>query len=278
MMTSDFIVDVNEADFEYEVVSYSKNVPVVVEFWASWCRPCKVLGPMLEVMAKEAHGAFRLARIDTDLNPNLALQFGVRTIPTVKAMTGGQVVGEFAGMIPEERLREFLGKITPPSPLQLMLEKAESMLSLHQFAQAEKLYRDLLEQAADQPVSLLGLAKALLVQNKGNEALSILRDFPASRLYGTAELLLVFAQDIVDLSHNALPDETESDAAYHTAIRLASRGNFPAALDGLLDILRKDKNYRHGRARQVVVGLLELMGEDDPQTREYRSELATVLF
>ncbi len=79
---------------------------------------------MLEAMAKEANGAFRLARIDTDQNPNLALQFGVRTIPTVKAISGGQVVGEFAGVVPEERLREFIRKITPPSPLQLLAEKA----------------------------------------------------------------------------------------------------------------------------------------------------------
>ena len=278
MMTSDFIVDVNETDFDYEVVSYSKNVPVVVEFWATWCRPCKVLGPMLEGMTKEANGAFRLARIDTDQNPNLALRFGVRTIPTVKAFTSGQVVGEFAGVIPEERLREFLSKLTPPSPHQLMFEKAESMLALHQYAQAEKLYRELLEQAVDLPVSLLGLSKALLVQNKSGEALTILRSFPASRLYSTAELLLPFAQDVVDFTHDALPDETELDAGFRTAIRLASRGNFPAALDGLLDILRKDKNFRRGRARLIVVGLLELMGEDDPLTREYRSELATVLF
>lgn len=278
MMTSDFIVDVDEASFEYEVLSYSKNVPVVVEFWASWCRPCKVLGPMLESMVKEANGAFRLARIDTDQNPNLALQFGVRTIPTVKAITGGQVVGEFAGILPEERLREFLEKITPPSPLQLLVEKAGSMLSMQQYVEAEKIYRQLLEQTPDQPVSLLGLSKALLAQNKAGEALLILRNFPASRLYSAVELLLPFAQDLVDFGHNELPDETELDAAYRTAIRLASRGNFPAALDGLLDILRSSKNYRQGRPRQVIVALLELMGEDDPQTREYRSELASVLF
>src|SRR5512138_3246094 len=221
MMASDFIVDVDESSFEYEVLSYSKNVPVVVEFWATWCRPCKVLGPMLEAMAKEANGAFRLARIDTDQNPNLALQFGVRTIPTVKAISGGQVVGEFAGILPEERLREFLEKITPPSPMQLLVEKAASLLSLHQFAESEKIYRQLLEQSADQPASLLGLSKALLAQNKASEALGILRNFPASRLYSTVELLLPYAQDLVDYGRNQLSEESELDAAYRTAIRLA---------------------------------------------------------
>ncbi len=278
MMNSDFIVDVSEADFEYEVLSYSQNLPVVVEFWASWCRPCKILGPMLETMAQEANGAFRLARVDVDANPNLALRFGVRTIPTVKAFTSAQVVGEFVGVIPEERLREFLSKITPPSPLQLQVEKAGSLLDLRQWAQAEKIYRELLDSSADMPAVLLGLAKALLMQNKNAEALNILQNFPASRLYNTAHLLLPYAEDVARLGSGTLPDETELDAAYRMAVRLAGRGNLPAALDGLLDILRQDKHFRQNRARQVVLSLLELLGEHDEQTRQYRAELATVLF
>jgi putative thioredoxin len=278
MNTSDFIIDVSEADFEYEVLAFSQNTPVVVDFWATWCKPCKVLGPMLEAMVREANGALRLARVDVDQNPNLALRYNVRSIPTVKAFSGGQAVGEFVGMLPEERLREFLDKITPPSLQQLQLEKASGMLALHQWSQAEKIYRDLLDGAADIPSSLLGLSKALLMQSKHGEALQILRDFPASRLYNSAELLRPFAEDAAAFNHAGLADDTELDAAYRTAIRLASRGNLPAALDGLLDILRQDKNYRRGRARLVVLSMLELLGEDDPQTRPYRSELASVLF
>ncbi len=278
MMASDNIVDVNELDFEYEVLSYSQNIPVVVDFWATWCQPCKTLGPMLEAMAQEAGGAFRLARVDVDQNPNLALRYSVRSIPTVKAFTSGQVVSEFVGMIPEERLREFLGKITPPSPQQLQLEKADSFLILKQWGQAEKLYRDLIDQAADMPGTMLGLAKALLMQNKNGEALEILRNFPASRLANTAELLRPYAEDLVAMANGKLADETDLDAAYQMAVRLASRGNLPAALDGFLDILRQNKTYRRGRARQVILSLLELLGEEDPQTRPYRSELASVLF
>ena len=278
MMASDNIIDVNELDFEYEVLSYSQNIPVVVDFWATWCQPCKILGPMLEAMAQEAGGAFRLARVDVDKNPNLALRYGVRSIPTVKAFTSGQVVSEFVGMVPEERLREFLGKITPPSPQQLQLEKADSFLKLKQWGQAEKLYRDLIDQTADMPGAMLGLAKALLMQNKNGEALEILRNFPASRLAITAELLRPYAEDLVALTNGKLADETDLDAAFQTAVRLASRGNLPAALDGFLDILRQNKTYRRGRARQVILSLLELLGEEDPQTRQYRSELASVLF
>jgi len=278
MMTSDFIIDVNEVDFEYEVLAYSQNTPVLVDFWAPWCQPCKILSPMLESMAQEAAGAFRLARVDIDQNPNLALRYGVRSIPTVKAFTGGQVAGEFVGIIPEERLREFIGKITPPSQQQLLQEKADSILKLGQWVQAEQLYRELIEQSGDLPASLLGLSKSLLLQNKNTEALNILRNFPASRLYNTAELIRPYAEDVAALGKDELPKDSDLDAAFQTAIRLASRGNLEAAMDGLLDILRRDKNYRHGRARQVMLSLLELMGEENPQTRSYRSELASVLF
>ena len=278
MMASDNIIDVNELDFEYEVLAYSQNVPVVVDFWATWCQPCKILGPMLEAMVQEAGGVFRLARVDVDKNPNLALRYSVRSIPTVKAFTSGQVVSEFVGMIPEERLREFLEKITPPSPQQLQLEKAESFLSLGQWSQAETIYRDLMIQRADNPATLLGLSKALLMQNKNDEALDIIRNFPASRLFSTAELLRPYAEDVVGLAKGQLAQETDLDMAYQTAVRLASRGNLPAALDGFLDILRQNKSYRRGRPRLVILSLLELMGEADPQTREYRAELASVLF
>lgn len=277
-MASDNIVDVTEANFQYEVLSYSENTPVVVDFWAEWCRPCKTLGPLLEKLAHEAQGSFRLARVDVDANPNLALHYGVRSIPTVKAFSQGEVVGEFSGLQPEERIREFLSRITPPSPLALALEKALSLLQDHQWAEAENLLRDLLDQAPQQPEAQLGLAMALLGQGYGTAALEILRNFPASREYARAQQLLPLAEALKNSEDGRLPDETDLDAAYAQAIRLAGRGNLPAALDGLLDILRQNKTYRQGAARQAVVALLELLGPNDPQSRAYRSELAAILF
>ncbi len=97
MTPSEFIVDVSESNFEYEVLSYSQNLPVVVDFWAEWCQPCKRLGPLLEQLTEEARGNFRLARVDVDANPNLALRYSVRSIPTVKAFSQGQVVLHLPG-------------------------------------------------------------------------------------------------------------------------------------------------------------------------------------
>lgn len=278
MMASDNIVDVNETDFEYEVLTYSENTPVVVDFWAPWCKPCKTLGPLLENLAREAQGSFRLARVDVDANPNLALHYGVRSIPTVKVFSQAEIVAEFSGLQPEVRIREFLSRITPPSPLALAQEKANSLLQDHHWQEAESLFRDLLEQAPNQPESMLGLAIALLGQGYGDQARQILQRFPASREFPRAQLLLPLAETLIRSKHERLPNENDLDIAFATSIRLAGRGNIPAALDGLLDILRQEKHYRNDIARQVFLGLLEVLGHSDAQSRAYRSELSAILF
>jgi len=276
-MTTSYVINVTEADFEYEVIQYSQNVPVVVDFWAEWCIPCKTLGPILTRLAEEAQGAFRLAKVDVDQSPNLAMRYGVRSIPNVKAFRNGQVVGEFTGLIPETRVREFIGKLAP-SESSLDLEKADSLLQRKLWIEAENLLRDILDQDPDHPSAMLGLAKALLAQGQGRETLMMLRGFPASKEYTTAELLVPLAEAIIGLEKTQPVDDDPLASAFNHAIRLASRGNIYSALDGLLDIIRQDKRYRNGSARQIYLALLELLGETDPQTRQYRSDLASLLF
>lgn len=279
MMTpSDFIVNVSESDFEYEVLSYSQNIPVVVEFWATWCQPCKRLEPILEQLTEEAHGSFRLARVDVDANPNLALRYSVRSVPTVKAISQGQVVGEFAGLQPEPRIREFLSKLLPPSESSLMLEKGNSLLAAHDWKAAEEIFRSLEEQTPNQPAVLLGLVIAVMAQGKDGEAMFILNNFPASREFNSAQILRPLAEAMVKYEKNELPQETDLDAMFVNSIRLARRGNHLAALDGLLDILKQDKRFRGDKARLAFIGILELLGEEDPDAKQYRRELAMVLF
>lgn len=277
-MSSEFIIDVNESDFEYEVLAYSQNTPVVVDFWATWCRPCKTLSPLLESLAYESMGSFRLAKVDVDSNPNLALQFGVRTVPTVKAFSGGQVVAEFVGNQPVERIRTFIANITPPSKDSLALEKAYSLLANHEWGLAEESFLELIEQYPDRPEILLGLAKSQLGQGDPFEPLLILRNFPTSKQYAFAERLIPYAESLGYLKQNNLPLENDLDYAFANCIRLASRNNIPAALDGLLEILRQNKRYRSGKAHKVILAIFELLGEDHELTRSYRSELASILF
>jgi putative thioredoxin len=276
-MAADNIINVSESDFEFEVLAYSQQTPVVVDFWAEWCIPCRTLGPLLERMAQEGDGAFRLAKVDVDANPNLAQRYNVRSIPAVKAFRDGKIVSEFVGPIPETRLREFVHALAP-SELDLALEKGGSMIKLEQWRSAENVYRKILEKDPDQPGALLGLSKTLLAQGVEGEALSILKRFPTSREFSSAQALLPLAEALHRLGNGDQWTDEPLDAAFNRALRLVERGNLPAALDGLLDVLRENKNYRGGEARKVIVAIFELLGDDSPLTRQYRQELASILF
>ena len=277
-MTHVSIIEVNETNFEYEVLAYSQNVPVIVDFWAEWCQPCKILGPLLEKIIMEESGELRLAKVNIDQNPNLAIQYGVRSIPTIKAFTQGNVVAEFVGAQPEERIREFIKKLTPPSPVDLAVEKADNLLLSFQWSEAEKIYREALTNKSNIPAGLLGLAKALISQGKSKEALAILEDFPSSKLYAQAQTLIPLAQAMGDQEQEANEEEKPLEPAFQNCLRLISQGKLQPAMDGLLDILRQDKNYRERLAHKVAIAVLEMMGESNEITRQYRAELASVLF
>lgn len=278
MSPSEYIIDVNEADFEYQVLAYSQQVPVVVDFWAEWCKPCKMLGPMLEGLAQEAQGLFRLAKVNVDDNPNLAVRYGVRSIPILKAFRDSQMIAELLGVQPEARLREFIRSIAP-SESDLLVAKGNSQLALLRSTQAEQTFRQALEMTPQNTAAMLGLAKSLLQQGKGREGLQILADFPGSREYKSAEIMLPLAQSLEAFERGqVVPSEDPLDAAFKQALRLVKRNNLEAAMDGLLDILREDKRYRDGKARQVMLGLLEILGSESDVARGYRQELASVLF
>lgn len=277
-MSLENIISVTESDFEFEVVAYSQNTPVIVDFWADWCRPCKTLTPLLEKLVAESNGAFRLAKVDVDANPNLALRCKVRTLPTVVAFSGGEVVGDFAGLQPEGRVRDFIEQILPPSPANLMIEKGDSMLADNRLEDAEQAYHDALSVDEQAPGALLGLMKLSLRRGDSATANQLLRLFPAVKEYNQAEQLQPLIRAMEDLKNDTLPQETDLDAAFSNSIRLAMRGNLFAALDGLFDILRQDKHFRKDRARTVSLSLLELVDPLGSQTLEYRKELTHILF
>lgn len=277
MNRSDYIIEVTEADFESEVLAYSFKYPVVVDFWAEWCGPCRMLGPILERLAEESKGEFRLAKLNVDDNPNLAVRYGVRSIPYVKAFKDGKVVAEFVGAQPEGRVREFIRGLAP-SKDDLLLEKGQSLMEAREWRNAEGVYRQILTESPQNAAALLGLAKSLLLQNNPGEAESILANFPASREYAAAQALLPLTRALLEPRNGNLETDNPLEAAYNQALRLVKRGNLPAALDGLLDILRQDKHYRDGQVRVLILALLELLGEQNPLTRQYRQELASALF
>jgi len=278
MMSSDHIIEVDETSFQNEVVVYSNTIPVLVDFWAEWCQPCHMLTPILEKLAREANGAFRLAKVNADENPNLTMQFGISSLPTVKVFHKSQLVNEFVGLQTEGFVREFLRNLVPAAG-SLELERAKGLLDMRQFEKASIAFRKTLQSDPDNSTALLGLAKSLLARGNASDALAVLMDFPAGKQFTDAQQMIPLAKSISKLETN--PDYFLDDdlrIAFRQALKLITLGNFPAAADGLLEILRQDKKFLDGEVRQAMVGLLILMDEKNPETREYRKEFTSVLF
>jgi putative thioredoxin len=276
---SDNIVNVDESSFQVEVLERSHEAPVVVDFWAPWCGPCQVLGPLLERLAIEAGGTFRLAKVNVDENPNLSIRYGVRGIPAVKAFREGEVTGEFVGAQPQAAVRRFIERLVP-NPAEQAVAEAKSLLATRHWSEAETSFRLVTDEDETNAPAALGLLEALLMQGKGDQALEVLSDFPPSTEWAKAEELRPLAEFLTEAqSADATDDESSPlQASLHHAGRLVARGNLAGAMDGLIDILRHDKNYRNGLPRKVLLGVFALLGDDDPLTREYREELASVLF
>ncbi len=277
MTASKNIIDVGDSDFQYEVIAYSNQSPVVVDFWAEWCGPCKVLSPTLEKLASESDGGFRLAKVDVDANPNLTMQYKVQSIPSVKAFRDGLIVAEFTGARGEAQVRDFLRSLAP-GPGQLAMEKAHSLLSGGDWEKAAHVFGQVLNTQPDDASALLGLAKSHLAQGESRKALPILRGFPASKEFIAAEQLLPLAEALLAMKEDDEIANDELAPAFQRSLKLVSLGNIEAAIDGLLDILRTDKNYRKGEVPKIIIGLILLLGEDNPQSRDYRSELSSLLF
>ena len=276
-MASEYIKTVTESDFEYEVIAYSNQVPVIVDFWAEWCRPCKTLTPLLEKLAEEAQGTFRLAKINVDDSPNLALRFNVRSIPNVKAFRDGNVVSEFLGLQPEPRVKDFIRNLAP-SQIDLLLEKGQSQLESMHWDEAGDSFRQFLSKSPNHPVGLLGLLKSKLMLGSYSDAEKIINEFPPSPEYAHMELLRLLMDALRTENSNQTINDNPLDAAYHNALRLTMRGNLPASMDGLIDILRQNKHYRDDEARKVMLGLFGVLGDNHPLSQQYRRELAMVLF
>ncbi|MCA9969892.1 MAG: tetratricopeptide repeat protein [Anaerolineales bacterium] len=279
MADTENVIQVSEATFETDVVERSFDVPVVVDFWAPWCGPCHMLTPILERIAADPAYNFVLAKVNVDLNPNLSVEYGVRGIPAVKAFRHGDIIAEFTGAQPEGRVLRFIQQVAP-SELDHALTDAESLLVTRHWAAAEEAYREILQKRPHQSTATINLARALLGQGEGCEALEYLEQALHTSAQPQAQRLLPLARFLCDASSELFDEDITDpmDQQYRQAARLWLNDNPEAAMDGLLDVLRQNKRYRRGEPKNVLLGIFELLGDVDPLTQTYRSELASVLY
>ena len=286
----DIIKDSDTNNFSTDVIDQSTNIPVVVDFWAPWCGPCKQLSPTLDKLAREYGGKIQLVKINVDENQELATQMRVQSIPMVVAFKDGQPVDGFAGALPESQLRQFFEKLTGSegSPIEQALEKASMMVANGDTQNAAEIYSQILAQDPINAASHAGVAKCLIEAEGIEKAQAYLKGLDADIL-NKEEVKSVLAA--IDLEH-ASTDTEETDSLrqklatrpddpqlrYDLAIALYGDGCSEEAIDILVELVKTHKTWNEEAARAQLLKIFEALGHSDPITIEGRRKLSVVIF
>lgn len=288
---TDHSYDVSVADFDEKVLAASRQVPVVVDFWAPWCQPCRILKPILEKLAAEFGGKFILAKVNSDENQELSMRYGVRGIPAVKAFVGGEVVDEFTGAQPEAQVREFVANLIP-SPAEPIQREAMAAYQAGDVEGARKLMAQAINTDPANDTAYLDFVE-LCLATKSEEAMTEARqvlDIVADRARDQdrvaslqARLQLASAgggADIDTLRAKLDQDANDHDTRLQLANALALRQDYRGALENLLDIVRRDRKWNDEAGRKGMLNLFTMLGTQpqfDDLVREFRVQLARTL-
>jgi putative thioredoxin len=283
---SELVFSVTEKDFDATVVEKSRETPVVVDFWAPWCGPCRALAPLLERLVAQRNGEVLLAKVNTDDEQELAARYHVAALPTVVAFRDGKPILSFEGVLPEVQLVDFLNQIVPSEADRIAREAAG--LEKTNATQAEKLYRQVLAKNPHQPEAILGLARLLVERHQDAEAAELIEQVGASGEQGAeaerlSAILWLRQQALVMGDEPTLRERLEIDAKnpqqlFELGAVLAGHGKSAEALAMLLRAGQLDRKLASSKVRETMVKIFHVVGVRSPLADEYRDKLSSLLY
>ena len=264
-------------DFEEEVIERSHTVPVLVDFWAAWCGPCLVLGPVLEKLAETSGSRWALAKLDTESFPEISARYGIRSIPNVKLFVDGEVKDEFVGALPEPQVVEWLRKALP-SKYRVQLESARQLLSENRSSEARDLLRQVVAAESDNETAVVMLARTFLGDDPQQAAETVESIGLGSEKFEEAGAIKTLSNVFSGTEvQDTLPQDPVKEL-YLSAIGKARSSDFTGALDGFIDVVAKNRYYDDDGSREACVAILKLMEDDDRETKSYRQALNSALY
>ena len=289
-----FVSDTTTADFSRDVIEASRQQPVLVDFWAPWCGPCKQLTPILEKVVNEAAGAVKLVKLNIDDHPAIPGQMGIQSIPAVVAFVDGRPVDGFMGAVPESQLREFIGKLGGPADkgpdprIAATMEQADAALAAGQVEGAAQLYSAVLQADPDHAGAMGGLANAMIAAGALDEAQQLIDQAPeemrAKPELASAIKKLELAREVASLGNpteleaRIAADERDFEARLQLAKILAARGEREQAVEQVFAVMRRDRAWNDEAARKQLLEFFEAWGPADPVTASARRQLSSLLF